>query len=350
MRTWVFSLGWWCVATVPCVGHTAAPPGPVQVSVVSSSKQYVVGEPVLLTVTVRNHSQRQLQTWVDLLAYQIEIYTAVRGEPFQQYTVRNHDPYEIQPMVERLAPGKSKRYGIRVLYTFYFKETSERRSALAFAKPGTYSLKVRYPLYPDRQMFESNTIEFRINEPRGVDARVFQRINRPEFLYFLQSGLTPGDNHDVVREAVQIVRTVPKSSYHDALRWSLLHYYRHETHGGLRGMDAAKRALLEEVRKVLGLPDPAAGPFPEDKRLDAKVTCYFAGGTPLEEAFKRVSEAGGVPLRLAPEMRARMIYGTLQDKVLRKFMDEQDEYKARWVRDGDGYKLVPAPDEKPKPR
>jgi len=337
------------VLTLCAVLQGASDASSLVVRLAVAPAQYSVGQPVELGVTAQNTGGEDIQAWGDVRADQIHVYIARDGEEFRRYTPGEYDHVDSERLVEPLPPRACKVYAVRVLYTFFEKETTERRR-LAFEEPGAWLVKVRYPLYPNRQMYESNTIRIQLKAPQGVDARVWQRINRPEFLYFLQWGLTPGDNHDVVRDAVHIVRTVPTSSYHDALRWSLLHYYRHETHGGLRGMDAAERALLEEVRKVLGLPDPAAGPFPEDKRLEAKVTCYFGGGTPLEDAFKRVSEAGGVPLRLAPEMRARIIYGTLQDKVLRKFMDEQDEYKARWVRDGDGYKLVPAPDEKPKPR
>ncbi len=93
-----------------------------------------------------------------------------------------------------------------------------------------------------------------------------------------------------------------------------------------------------------------------DRRLNADITCDFIGIPrdrfgliTFEEAFQQVSIVGGVPLRVAPELRANRFSSEPFTGTLRYFMEMfHDPGWWVWVKDGDGYRLVSAPEEPKK--
>jgi len=317
----------------------------LHVTLASSSKAYVLGQPVELTVTAANVGNEPVGAWVNGLDYQIQVHLAREGEKFER-----HDgaPDEISygvHLVEQLLPGKSKVYKLRVLYTFRESEDLERRRRLAFDAPGTWLVKVRYPLSPHRRMYESNTIRIDIKAPEGADARVWQQINRAEFLYFLQFGYTRGNNPDVVRKGADLVQAAPESSYHPAIKWALQQHY-HRRISNIGQLTAQQDPELEKIREAIGIPKVAEGPFPEDRRLDQLIAYHFPKLTPLEEVFQVISAQSGVGLSLAPTIKGASMSSVAITKTLRAFMKTAAGDNATWVPYGDGYRLVPLP--KPK--
>jgi hypothetical protein len=112
---------------------------------------------------------------------------------------------------------------------------------------------------------------------------------------------------------------------------------------------------LRNWRRILGIEEPLpelrreSKLFLDDRRLDIRVTYDFPEPIPVEEVVQQISKQTGVPLRVAPGMGIhRMRGGSKPTRTLREFMDARHGHGAAWVRDGDGYKLVPAEDEKSK--
>jgi hypothetical protein len=345
-----------CYASVGacfCALHVAAAADPVRVELASDSQEYVIGEPVVLSVTVTNVSQDEIQVLVDALDYHIGILISQDGTRFKQYTPGDRFiPYVI-PRAEPLGPGESKVHTFRVLYTSYSRETPQRRSHLVFEKPGMYLVKARYPLFGKRESFESNMIRVRINQPQGVDAEVWKQINSPHFLYFLRSAEPNSvlrDYGDTPLRAARLLQSIPKSSYSPAIKYALERRYRERRRYMLR-----ERALedpeLQLIRSVTGIEEPPEGPFPDDRRLDVQISSHFPELTPLDEVCRQISRQGGVTLTVAPELRIRRMKRAPLTESLRRFMASLSGggRTAKWIRDGDGYRLVPLPQPEAQP-
>jgi hypothetical protein len=320
--------------------------GPIDVTLASLSREYVLGQPVLLTVTVRNVSEQTIEArkvYVEgYVEPEITVYTSKDGQSFDKYVMGGWNVYFFDRGPEILKPGASLRYDLRALYA------SNRSAHLAFHTPGRYWVKVCYPLNTHtpsggskQEAFDSNVVEITVDEPRNADAKLWGIVHEPPFLYFLQTGYVREENSRVPAEAVKLLLSVPDSSYHAGIKWALNTYYKKQIHA-IGQRKAQEDPEMEAIREALGIPKDI-GPFPEDERLDVEITYRFDDWTPLEKAFEEISRLSGVALRFAPELRVRRISGgTTRTKTLRQFMDEHDAYKAEWVPNGDGYMLVPA--------
>lgn len=349
-----------CLACAGCIGSAscAAEPSngasrdrPVTVVLTSSRTEYVLGEPVVLIMTLKNTGRSDVLAWVDDFSYAVDLEIGRVGGPFQRY----EHPVEMWDNVDPaipLPPGQEKVYVFRLLLR---RGAQLGESQFVFAEPGRYRAKAKYPLYPiypTQRMVESNTVEFRIKERQGVDAKVWEQINRPQFLRFVQSGEVRREDGDVVQKAVDVLRRWPKSSYDGAIRWALEQHFRERTRGfGKRGVpsDIKLDPELEAICGVLGIRRVPSGPFPEDKRLDARISYAFLEKTAFEHAFEVISTLSGVPLRVHPELRHRSMVSLPQTTTLRTFMARCGE-NVVWVRDGNGYKLVPAAVQEPEPQ
>jgi hypothetical protein len=84
--------------------------------------------------------------------------------------------------------------------------------------------------------------------------------------------------------------------------------------------------------------------FPDDKRLDRKVSISFPEMTPLDEVFAYVAKETKVPLSLDDSLKKRRLKSFPLD-TLREFMKWMSAYKAQWIPDGKGYRLVPKEDK-----
>jgi hypothetical protein len=229
------------------------------------------------------------------------------------------------------APGHVRKYEIRVLYEHF------TATPLAFAKPGLYWVKVRYPLTHERpgppkssetRRFDSNTILLRINEPQGFDANVWQTLRAPEFLYFMQSGLLPREHPEVPRKSAELLRKYPKNIYEPALRYALKKYYRHERWYGLKDR-VFDDPVMEQIRTILGLPREPDGPYQADEILDQVVSFDFGDNMRVDEALKKLSDLTGVPLRVEPHYADRTISGKRENQTLRTIMAEFEHLQGK---------------------
>lgn len=314
----------------------------LKLSVHALSDEVVIGEPILLEAALRNCSENSI---TEIRAdrphpYQdVEILTSNDGRTFMRYHMGIYPSWKILREQETLAPDEEWTFKLRLLYTF------KRPSGLAFERPGDYFVKIRYPLISRsaelRSVVKSNTVKVRISRPRDTDATVWKMISEPEYAYFLQSGIDRAKDRHVPLTLVNVLRTVPKSSYHPAFRWAL-RKYDDDRAKSLRRQELETNDELKQIREVLGIELKPEGPFPDDRLLDRLVTYQYPKQTPLADVFEEISKKGGVPLELAPLLRVRTMSCIRQTQSLRRFMIPRAAHKAKWVRKGDGYMLVPA--------
>ena len=327
----------------------------VDIKVSTSKPSYVLGEPVILRVSVTNTDDVPLKAYEVISQYhplcpEINIYIAPAGpyliegdDVLKQFVPTPCDNADREYEVHSLNPGQSWMYQLRVLYA------GGKNARLAFPEPGEYRLTVKYPLLlvDERAVVpldsashyvDSNIVAVQIKEPSGADASVWQRLRSPEVLYFLQWGSV--GNEEVVWSLVELLKEEPSSGYHSEIRWALKSYYR-------RSQSNLTEHEAELLRSVTAITPPADYPFPDDKRLDEVITYHFPELTPLEDVFRELSDRSGVDLRLHPDLQIRQLRGRRVTKPLREFMREAADYKAEWVRDDRSYTLRPlsAPDD-----
>jgi hypothetical protein len=325
----------------------ASAKGPVRVELSSAAKEYVLAQPIHLTLVVTN----QRDTPMRFRKVHID-----RGEPLLLYVstdenefVPREDGLSLIPnyghRVDTLQPGASREYRIRIVYSW------RAADKLTFPRPGRYWIRLEFPLLilgegPAKTAnLPSNAVEVRITEPTGVDATMFSVLRQEPFLKFL---LTKDERYGTVKKALDLVKAHPTSSYHADLKASLEGYYHGLSMNHVRANPEWK-AVMEDLRQWLKIPRPEELPFPEDKRLDVKFTYAFESGATIRDVFRQVSQLTKVPLAIALPSADLTMYGAYRDEELRAFMRNFDHSDRQWLRDGEGYRLVPKPAEKPKP-
>jgi len=322
-----------------CSAHVAQAAPSLQVTLSSPKGVYTLGEPVRLAITVKNVSDQTLYAWVDKLKWQqIQIEISNDGERFHTFVPGTREDYKIIPETRPLEPGKEKQYSFRILYTYYFSSKYARLNRLAFEKHGGYLIKARYRTH---RPLETNTIKIKVKQPQGSDAKLWQKLNQPAILKFLQSGEVLKGHEKLPLRAVEILKSAPKSSYANDLRWALKTYYYRDRRQAKR-LWKLKEDEARLIRGVTGITVPPPQPFPNDMRLAQLITYQFPKRTPLEQALQVISRQSGVTLRLHPKLRVRTMSSIRVTEPLRKLMRNLSVYKAEWVRQGEGYLLKPA--------
>ncbi|MHC4405822.1 MAG: hypothetical protein ACYTG0_39760 [Planctomycetota bacterium] len=310
-----------------------APRKPLQVTLTSTTEEYVLGEPVRLFVSVKNVTDRPVEAWkwlVEGTEPEIQVFISTDGKQFAKYSGGAFGFSDYPRETEVIDPGKSTDYSLRVLYAH------KPANRLAFGEPRTYWIKAQYPLVNSdsvrrrmaRTLFDSNTIAIDVKEPEGADAEVWEIVQTPEFLRFLQTGYVPREDGDLVGKAAELLKSAPESSYAEALKYAL-------------------RKRYDRLRPpALGIEEPPKKTFfPDDARLGVEVTYHFPEFTPLEEMLREITKQSGVPLSLAPELRVRSLKCGPKTWTVRKSMALLAAPYRKWVRQGDGYHLMPDPEK-----
>jgi hypothetical protein len=294
-----------------------------------------------LTVTVKNAGDQPVAVLSQLVRHRIRILLAADGGEYRRFQYGNGPSGKVAPESVPLTPGDVLRYEFRVLYTFYAKESENRRSGLAIEQPGNYSIKVQYPVPRGGEVLESNVVEFSVAAPQGDDAKLWSEIQTPAFLCFLQYG--DALRNDVVspRRAMEMLRAHPESGYAAGLKSALRQYYA-RSFGKEGTWEEDGNEELVRDRRLLGMPVARDNVFPQDRRLDTRVRCDFPEYTPLADVFDELSQQANVPLHLATELQHRRFTCSPHTLSLRQFMDNCRMRNATWVREADGgYHLIP---------
>lgn len=320
-------------------------PAGLEVTLSSDQKEYLLGEPIALTVGVTNSGKEPIQLVRPLEGYGIVTLLSEDGVNFAEYRMGIFGVGAAQWKPQALQPGETWTLKLRILYRY------DRASRLAFERPGTFFIKVQYTLLPHTSTgarpVDSNVLAIEVKRPERVDVDVWKRIRSPDFLYFLQSGLEPEGDKAVPRKAVELLETFPQTTYAGALKHALGEYYRRRRMKMTRE-EIIEDPQLERIRAVTGIVEPPEGPFPDDRRLDVEITTHFPGWTPWEEVLEEVRRQSGVPLGLAPELREGKTKSMKVTRPLRRFMRSMDAHDRKWLPEGEGYRLVPVPEPKKK--
>jgi len=353
-------LAQWCVVIVLAQSAPGATDEvrSLKLTIATPREKYLLGEPVPLRGALRNVGKepfRELRADLPVRHHALDIVLSEDGVHFGK-ELRLSSGGKVKRTRQTLNPNEEWVFEVRVVWT------GDRPSRLAIERPGEHFVKVGYPLMSrgmgQRVVVESNVLRVVVVAPEGDDLKVWDQINRPDFVYFLDSGM---GRAEVARQAFDLVRTFPKSGYQDALRHALGAYYE-QRRGRPTGVQGQQGPDLEDIRRLLGIPkaDQPAPVFPQDRRLDVQVGYHFPEQTPLAEVLKLISQLGGVPLRAAPELEVRTLATIPRQWSLRESMRSLEDSQSAWVREEDGgYRLVPVvrpgllpstPPRPPKPK
>lgn len=330
-------------------GHSAFSDEPkLRVEVTTPNREQLLGEPLFVKVTLTNAGDKEAAAWVNGLNGQVGIPIVRDGDSpvrFSSPRVNEKNP-EVERTTELLPPGKSKTCEYRILYTFVGKSALRDESRLAFEHPGTYTVKVIYPVPgPGERKIESNPVEIKVRKPEGVDAKVWREIKHRQFLYFLQHReLLFGLYDDTPSEIVEILRQYPKSHYCECLKAALRQYY-----GTQRAKMTTEKAFddleMVRVRGALGIVEVPPELWRGDHRLDVTVKHDTSDDTSVEKFCDEMVRQSGVPLRVAPQLRARNIIVQLRGAPLRNALRTVGKLvDGVWIEEKDGgYLLTVAP-------
>ncbi len=346
----------------------------------SSKPEYVLGEPVVLCGILRNRQKVPIRLWpAHVLPPQrggLELMVSREDGPFTPCWISQRCPVIVS---DWLRPEFPWRFHIRVLHA------PSSPSGLACEGAGRYRVKLLYPVVnPSRQVrgksgvpddegrvtlgqgsqrrkVESNVVCFAVRAPEGRDAEVWRALQRREFLYFLQFGRTKAGHEETVRRLIEIASRTPESSYHPAIRWALRTHYvqcKQEREAICKVLRFPGRAVyaigedhfypLPAEEKLVSLSERL---FPEDRRLDQMLVINPTEFRWLSSTLDEVTQGYGVRLgmSLAVVAQYQLVCEVPIRQTLRQFMASVQVPGTKWVKDGEGYMLVPAPEEAGKP-
>jgi len=350
-------LAQWCVVIVLAQSASGATDEvrSLKLTIRAPREKYLLGEPVPLRGALRNVGKEpftEVRADLPIRHHALDILVSDDGIHFGEELRLPSGDGKVKRRRDTLEPSQEWVFDLRVLYTY------SRFSRLALERPGQHFIKVGYPLLSRsaraRAVVESNVLRVVVVEPEGNDRKVWDQIQEWDFLCFLDSGM---GRAQVARQAFELARAFPQSGYQEALRRSLREYYDAERRRLPADPELPLPSDLEDIRRLLGIPKEPVGPFPDDRRLEVKVTFHFPEQTPLEDVLGLISRQSGVPLRLSPELQVRTMSTLPSAMPLRRFMRQMEGSDTAWVREEDGgYRLVPVvrphllPSTPPRPR
>ena len=316
----------------------------IEVSLETTENVYLLGEPVRLRVRLHNSGESRVPMFeVSVREIRIEI-ARPKGNFEKWKTGYTRGKGHRDKVV--LEPGDTRSYKIRVLYE------RTRDNGLAFPEPGEYVVRAVFPLIqfqgrPSRVEMTSNTARLTVRSPKGADLRFWKKIRMRGRIAFIQ-----GWKHEKgpALALARLVRETDGTAYHDEVRQALLRFYR-RGHGGHEvGLTKAEDALIRKVAEVEKYrPDPPPF-FPVDERLDRQVTYEFSENTARHEVFDEISEKSGVALGVHSRL-ADLAFSSLRlTETLREFMLTFEHGRVFWIKQEDGYRLLPPPELFPDDR
>ncbi|MSU76571.1 MAG: hypothetical protein EXS16_00605 [Gemmataceae bacterium] len=220
-------------------------------------KEYVLGEPVLFDLRLHNRSKAPinvLEVFVESHRSEARLWIAAKGDIFQEF-----QKFSVAEKRDRrglmLEPNKSLHYQYRVLVQM------EPQFHMAFPKPGEYQVYAVYPLSlsggPQGVLIASSVVTVHITEPVGEDAKVWAKLNKRDFLIFIQADRELTEEHKaIVPKLAEVLAAHPKSSYTPALRRALSKVSPRR-HGSLSFEETVR---LEEILGLKGFVRPEEDP------------------------------------------------------------------------------------------
>jgi len=321
-------------------------------SIATFKTKYAVGEPVAITVFIKNNKDEPIRVWPDAIKHQmIAIEVSEDGDQYKQLDL-SHRIINVGTSSITLQPGETRGYVFRILVSesSFNKSLEKERSVvgggrrlLFFARPGIFFIRARMRSRPS---VTTHRLMVHVHLPRDKSLIAWKKINDPAMLYFLQFGRVLDSDCDVVKRAVEILREHENHAYYDDLAWALRMYYCNQV------MRHGRKPFpgREPIRKLLALPlvenffSAAGGGICYDRRLHVRQVVLQAGNFELDDLLRRATIQTGVYLsydkRITGNSHIKYPGGVLS---LRQFMQQLTEVGTAWVRDGDGYRLEVVP-------
>lgn len=203
-------------------------PTDLQLKVSASKETYMLGEPILLNVRLRNTSARELVlvNTFDPTYSSLKIYSR-SDRNSSEYMDPRWGLRELNGLIT-IKKDESLSNDVQLLARL----EPENVAKFFYTTAGIYSVKVSYEVRRPRQetveILESEPIELRIVEPVGVDQTVWNRIkNNGAIGYLIQHGDThilfykTEDRRKLKEEVEQIIDQYPDSFYAAGLKQSL---------------------------------------------------------------------------------------------------------------------------------
>ncbi len=317
---------------------------------------YLLGEPVLLRATLLNTTDKPLgvvraHPRVPGRLRGLRAVVTREGSDPEEYD-QGADCYRSRKVL--LEPGAAWTFPVRMVYW------SRRASGLLFERPGSYRAKLLYPLVSkEGARVVSNEVRFSVKAPEGVDDAVWRKINTRQFLMFLQSGEIEGPERAVWDLAAEVLSRWRESTYAPAIQWSLRAYLATT----IPRVDQLRRMAGIAPRGVYSRPDVECWPappitvssregamlFPDDRRLDNTHDWRLLDFELADPVLSHSEHLYRVPLRLHPSLAGQyqLLGHSGTRESLREFMVSVMPPGTKWVKDGDGYMLVPEENGKP---
>lgn len=226
--------------------------------IAADRREYIVGEPMVLSVSVINETARTveifntLQLDVKNTGGHLSIFIARVGESYKAY----QGPWPVIDAVYakvKLSPGFALREDITLLYTGGYsdlksdfkhlnelyaeplrREAQEKRfrRGFAFSEAGTYRIKAWFHGHGSKAEIESEPIEVQVSEPQNPDDVAIWNVLKtdPAFAYFMQTGgsgevHTSAKTKQIVKALESLVESYPASGYGEHIRSGLSKHY-----------------------------------------------------------------------------------------------------------------------------
>ncbi|MCI0378571.1 MAG: hypothetical protein L0215_13260 [Gemmataceae bacterium] len=297
------------------------------ITICATKDTYLIGEPLLLEISYNNIRSENItvpESWIEGDEPPIEILVSGDGIAFTRFRFG----YPILEILDRpyrtLKPGASWQYELRLLYTRFHS------GRLAFPVAGKYFLKVRKDgAKPKDSSLDSNVIGLKIEEPTGVDAKVWERMQDKQILELIQSARGPKETALAV---AALLREFPKSNYRPTLGHALREFYFKQGY--------SVKPEGKEIRAVLGFED--VGRI-ADKRLDARIRSFLGQDRTVEDVLRELSLQTGIPVDASPELKTKVVPTSFTIQLRDVLRSISVRLRAPWWPLADGYLLSREP-------
>ncbi len=228
----------------------------VAVSLASPREQYLLGEPVLLDISIRNSSAGPFKAFLIPDDY-IQVFVGPEGTSRGLINPSGADN-KLALTPATLEPKETWSHHLRVIHNVRSDSQGRMIYELALPKPGNYAINISLPLMladpggvetkDTNRYYKSNVIRIRVKMPVGDDAKIYEAIKDGDSGHFLRTGrpLTgSGLDHATALKMARLLRKYPRTGYRYAMRHALLEFARF-SQGGLKQEDQ------ELIDRVLG--------------------------------------------------------------------------------------------------
>jgi hypothetical protein len=223
----------------------------ITVQFAADRTQYMLGEPVLITVTARNETTDPIlfHDGFDVIAGMIGVQISADGGEFRYY----NGPFPVASqefIISTLTPGTGRSLSFPIL--------ANRPSGpetlphfYAFSKPGTYQLRaVLQNIIPNETLI-SGPISIEVLAPQGNDAQIWRLLQTQNSAVFLQTGYC-SDPEKIASRFSLLLEKYPHSLYAPLMQTAI------EMDQEIRGMkdatvQAANTESLPSLHEVNGL-------------------------------------------------------------------------------------------------